>query len=124
MKNIQIQTNKNLKTYFYLTHVKREQIGPLIQFLQKFKLNFRRIKNEKQTGSASSFLRQNANFMAQSSKPISLEEFQMLSQFLNAQTIVVGFEYGNTILNMPRTKMQSITNSTDSTWGLFNRVVF
>jgi hypothetical protein len=99
MNKTQIQTNKtntNLTIYFYLTRVKREEIGPLIQFLQKFNLSFRRIKNEKQT-LASNFLRQNSNFMAQSAKPITLEEFKIISEFLNKQTIVVGYEYQNMI---------------------------
>lgn len=114
INQIQTQTNSELTIFFYLTRVKREEIGPLIQFLQKFNLNFRRIKNEKQTD-ASNFLRQNSNFMAQSSKPITFEEFRRISQFLNAQTIVVGFEYGNTIWNVSRTKMQFLTHPTDST---------
>jgi TPP-dependent 2-oxoacid decarboxylase len=114
MNKIPTQTDSDLTIFFYLTHVKREEIGPLIQFLQKLNLNFRRIKNEKQTR-ASNFLRQNSNFMAQSSKPITFEEFRMISQFLNTQTIVVGFEYGNTIWNVSRTKMQFLPHPTDST---------
>lgn len=111
-----IQTNvvskevqNNLTIFFYLTHVKREEIGPLIQFLQKFNLNFRRITNEKQI-LASNYIRQNSNFMAQSSKPITYEQFQMISKFLDTQTIVVGYEYKNAIWNASRTKMNSITH--------------
>lgn len=96
MNTIQKQTNQNLTIFFYLTHVKREETESLIQFLQKFHLKFRRIRNEKQV-QPSDYLRKNSNFLAQSSKPISFEEFQTISQFLNTQTIVVGFEYGNVI---------------------------
>lgn len=123
MKKIQIQTNKNLTIYFYLTHVKREEIGTLIQFLQKFNLSFHRIKNEKQK-QASNFLRKNSNFLAQSSKPITVDEFRMISQFINTQAIAVGFEYENIIWDVSRTKMQFLTNPTDTTWGLFNRILF
>jgi hypothetical protein len=55
---------------------------------------------------------------------MTFEEFRMISKFLNTQTIVVGFEYGNKIWNVSRTKMEFLAHPTDATWSIFNRIIF
>lgn len=82
--------------FFFLAHIQREQLQQVIQFLQKHDLIFHRIKNEKQR-TASSYLRQNANYMAESTKPITQEQFLTISNFLCSKTLVVGFSYGKQI---------------------------
>ncbi len=120
---VKTEVKSDLTIFFYLTHVKREEIGPLIQFLQKFNLNFRRITNEKQI-LASNYIRQNSNFMAQSSKPISFEQFQMITKFLDTKTIVVGYEYKNAIWNASRTTRNSMTHPSYATWNIFKSIAF
>lgn len=114
MNLIQRQNNSNLTIYFYLSHVKREEIEPLIQFLHKFNLDFHRINNKeplwmKLAPLATDFIRKNSNHIARSSKLISFEEFTTINKFLekNHETIVVGYEYGNLIWNASRTKMET-----------------
>jgi hypothetical protein len=91
-----ITTASSLRVFLFVTHLQREQLQDIIQFLYKHKLIVHRIKHEKQIN-ACNYLRKNANYIAESIAPITVEQFSIISNFLCSKTLVIGFFYKNQI---------------------------
>ena len=88
--------NFYLKIFIYLTRIKRDKIEHLLPFLQKYKLKFGFITKDKRFY-FSHYFQGNANFIIQSTQPISPSDFVTISCFLSSEVIIVSFFYQNQI---------------------------
>lgn len=91
-----VTTASPLRVFLFVTLLQREQLQDIIHFLHKHKLILHRVKNEKQIN-ACTYLRKNANYIAESIAPITTEQFLIISDFLCSKTLVIGFFYKDQI---------------------------
>jgi hypothetical protein len=95
------QGNSCLKFFCYLTQTQRAKIEYLFHFLQKYKLKLEFLTKEKRFHMSHAF-QVNANFIVQSTQPISQSDFIAICSFLSLHIIIVSFYYQNQIWTVSR----------------------
>ena len=119
-----LSTQSPLLIFFYLVNTKEEPVAMLLQFLQKYDMNFGKVCiSEKVKGAEFhedtdiyKLLSTKANYIARSNRMISAEEFQQINQYLLSIKMVVLVFYQNKIWNWSRLQPSSVINVCDTTW--------
>ena len=118
-----LSTQSPLLIFFYLVNTKEEPVAMLLQFLQKYDMNFGKVCISEKVKAAEfhedtdiyKLLSTKANYIARSNRMISAEEFQQINQYLMSIKMVVLVFYQNKIWNWSRLQPSSVINVCDTT---------